>query len=309
MPVVKYRIHGPGLPPRRTELPVPGWGGEPMPRTDGSHEQVWHCAPFSESARYGLEILYPFEQELRVTAGDEGVDLDADWGPNPQNGLNWPPFRRFGELYYSYQIVLDLKVEPGWAIRMEPHPRYYADAVGDVPLAVPALIRSVWWPMMFFVIFKAPPRGAAHVFRKGEGFAQAIVIPGEPDLTLEPMGEEEAAERELQSRRIRDSRDMLSAKTRWLSTTNTVFDGTYRHMLRAAKARDRAAAEVSAVNKSYGGGDDDGGVDSSTARAARRNSRSHSSSGADSADRTHAGDSSAGSRPARAPSDSGRRSG
>ena len=27
MPVLKYRILGPGLPPRRTELPVPGWAG------------------------------------------------------------------------------------------------------------------------------------------------------------------------------------------------------------------------------------------------------------------------------------------
>jgi hypothetical protein len=239
MPVVKYRIHGPGLPPRLTQLPVPGWGGAAQPRSDGSHEQVWHCAPFSEGARYGMEILYPFDQELRVTAAAKGVSFEADWGPDPRNGLNWPPFRRFGEGYYSYQIVLDLKVEPGWAVRFEPHPRFYTDALNEVPLAVPALIRTSWWPMVFFIIFKAPPPGATHVFRKGEGFAQAIVVPDEPDLTLERMPEEEAAERELQSRRIRDSRDILSAGTRWLSSTDTVFDGTYRHMLRAAKARDR----------------------------------------------------------------------
>ena len=239
MPVLKYRLLSRGLPPRRTELPVPGWAGAAEPRANGSHEQVWHCAPFSEGARYGLEILYPFDQELRVSTWRGKVKLEADWGPNPEPGLMWPPFRPFGEHFYSYQIVLDLKVPPGWVIRTEPHPRFYADTRGEVPIAVPAIIRTSWWPMIFFVIFKAPPKGATHVFRKGEGFAQAIVIPAEPDLRVEEMDEEGAAERELQARRIRDSRDTLSEGTRWVSSTNTEFDGTYRHMLRAAKARDR----------------------------------------------------------------------
>lgn len=53
------------------------------------------------------------------------------------------------------------------------------------------------------------------------------------------MPTEEAAERELQSRRIHAARTTLSADTTWVSASQTVFDGTYRHMLRAAKARDR----------------------------------------------------------------------
>jgi hypothetical protein len=238
MPVVRYRSVGPGLPPRRIETPVPGWAGEAVPRMDGQHEQVWHCAPFSEGAKYGIEVLYPFDAELRVRTEDGHVVLDGDWGPDPRNGLEWPPFRSFGERFYSYQIVLDLKVPAGWAVRTEPHPRYYADPTDSTPLAVPALLRTSWWPMILFVIFRSPAPGVTHVFRKGEPFMQAIVIPAEPDLTLEPMGEEEAAERELQSRRIRDNRDALSENSRWLSSTNTVFDGTYRHMLRIAKSRD-----------------------------------------------------------------------
>ncbi|HEX4406738.1 MAG TPA: hypothetical protein VH560_17990, partial [Polyangia bacterium] len=53
------------------------------------------------------------------------------------------------------------------------------------------------------------------------------------------MSEEEAAERELQARRIHASRETLSSETHWTSSSATVFDGTYRHIHRAAKSRVR----------------------------------------------------------------------
>ena len=241
MPQVKYRLHGHRPPPRKIEIPIPGWGGAAQPRTDGSHEQPWHCTPFSESARYGVELLYPFEEELRVTNVGGKVKLEAEWGAPVDPDMMWPPFRPFGEDYYSYQLSLDLAVPPGWAIRTEPHPRYYTDPTNTTPLAVPALIRSEWWPMMFFCIFKAPPPGVTHIFRQDEPFMSLIALPAEPELELESMSEEEAAERELRSRRIAASRDALAEGSRWVSSTNTVFDGTYRHLFRAAKARDRGA--------------------------------------------------------------------
>jgi hypothetical protein len=134
---------------------------------------------------------------------------------------------------------LDVEVPKGWAVRTEPHPRYYTDPTDTTPLAVPALIRSDWWPMTFFCIFKAPPKGCVHVFRKGEPFISLIVLPSEPELDLQPMTEEEAAGREMRARRLAASRDSLSGSSRWLSTSNTIFDGAYRHMFRAAKARDQ----------------------------------------------------------------------
>jgi hypothetical protein len=239
MPTLKYRLHGHRPPPQPIQLQIPGWGGAQQPRADGSHEQPWHCTPFTESARYGVEALYPFDEELRVTKQRGQVRLEADWGEPVNPELMWPPFRTFGEDYYSYQISLDLAAPPGWAVRTEPHPRYFTDPTNTTPLAVPALIRSEWWPMMFFCIFKAPPEGATHIFRKGEPFISFIVLPAEPELALQPMSEEEAAERELRARRVAASRDALAAGTRWTSTTHTVFDGAYRHMFRAAKARDR----------------------------------------------------------------------
>jgi hypothetical protein len=241
MQKVKYRSNDPRLAPRRTKLEIPGWAGTREPRASGSHEQIWHCVPFSEGAQYGIELFYPYDNELSVTTRDGRLILAGDWGDPPDEGVQWPPFRNFGDNFYTYQILLDLKVGKGLAIRTEPHPRFYADRTGTVPIAVPALIRN-WWPMLFFCVFKAPDEGRTHIFRPGEPFAQVIVIPEEAQFDLERMGEEEAAERELQSRRIHASRETLSADTHWTSSTNTAFDGTYRHIHRAAKARTREDA-------------------------------------------------------------------
>jgi len=239
MHTVKYRLFDPGLRPRRSKLEIPGWAGKPEPRKDGSHEYVWHCVPFTEGAQYGIELFYPYANELHVTTKDGQLVLDGDFGPDPQNGLNWPPFRNFGDQYYTYQILLDLMVADDMAIRIEPHPRFYTDPTETVPIAVPALLRTNWWPMMSFCVFKSPAEGREHIFRPGEPFAQILVLPIECDFELVEMTEEEAAERELRSLRIHKSRGTLSADTHWVSTTHTVFDGTYRHILRAAKAKTR----------------------------------------------------------------------
>jgi hypothetical protein len=233
---VKYRLFEPRLRPRRTKLEVPGWAGQREPRKDGSHEYAWHCVPFSESARYGIELFYPFDNELHVTTQKGHLVFEGDFGPDPGTGIQWPPFRDFGDQFYTYQLLLDLKVEEGLAIRVETHPRFYTDQTDEVPVAVPALLRN-WWPMINFMVFKSPAEGRTHIFRPNEPFAQVLVIPAESEFELVEMDEEEAAERELQSRRIHASRQTLSAHTRWVSASRTVFDGTYRFLLSAAQAK------------------------------------------------------------------------
>jgi hypothetical protein len=237
MNTVKYRMFEPRLALRRTKVEVPGWGGQAEPRRDGSHEYGWHCMPFVESAQYGIEIFYPFDNELHVTTRDGRVVLEGDLGPDPETGVNWPPFRPFGENYYTYQLLLDLHVPDDMAVRTEPHPRFYTSLTDDVPIAVPALLRTSWWPMISFVVFKAPPEGRVHIFRPDEPFMQIIFVPAEPQIEIIPMTETEAAERELRDRRIYDSRPTLAKDSTWLSATNTVFDGTYRHILGAARAK------------------------------------------------------------------------
>ncbi len=236
MPIVKYRSINPALQPRRTRMDVPGWGGAQQPRQDGAHEQPWHCIPFTEAARGGLEIPYAHEDETRVTFVDGAFRFDGAFG---EDDLRRPPFRSFGRDYYTYQLLLDLKVEPGFALKVEAHPRFFTDTSHTVPIAVPAVIRH-WWPMINFVVFKAPAPGQTHVFRPGEPMLAISVIPADDKLDVVEMGEEEAAERELMARRIHASRETLSADTQWTSSTDTVFDGTYRKLYGAAKsARDR----------------------------------------------------------------------
>ncbi|HEY3677491.1 MAG TPA: hypothetical protein VGL45_02145 [Bradyrhizobium sp.] len=248
MHTVTYRLNDPRLAPRRTRLEIPGWSGSRDPRTDGSHEQVWHCVPFSEGAQYGVELFYPYDNELHVSTKGGQLQFEGDWGEPPEDGVQWPPFRSFGDNFYTYQLLLDMKAEKGFAIRTEPHPRFYTDRSDTVPIAVPALIRN-WWPMLFFCVFKSPAEGRTHIFRPNEPFAQIIVIPEEAQFDLRPMNEEEAAERELQSRRIHASRPKLAAGTEWTSTTDTVFDGTYRHLHRAAKDKARSSQAKSGQAK------------------------------------------------------------
>jgi hypothetical protein len=169
-------MSGEDLRPRRTKLEIPGWAGKLEPRADGSHEYAWHCVPFSEAAQYGIEVFYPYDNELRVSTRDGRLVFDGDFGPPPYEGRSWPPFRTFGEQFFTYQILIDLKVEPGFALRIDTYPRFFTDTTDTVPIAVPALMRR-WWPMLFFAVFKSPSEGRTHIFRKGEAFAQFTVIP------------------------------------------------------------------------------------------------------------------------------------
>jgi hypothetical protein len=89
--------------------------------------------------------------------------------------------------------------------------------------------------MMFFMVFKSPTEGRTHIFRPNEPFARFTVIPEESNFELIEMSEEEAAERELQARRIHESRATLSAGTQWTSASSTVFDATYRRIHGAAR--------------------------------------------------------------------------
>ncbi|GAA0243009.1 hypothetical protein LNAOJCKE_4681 [Methylorubrum aminovorans] len=64
---VKVRLIEPGLPPRRTRLKIPGWAGDPEPRTEGSQDYAWHCIPLLEAVKGGIELFYAYDAELGVS--------------------------------------------------------------------------------------------------------------------------------------------------------------------------------------------------------------------------------------------------
>jgi hypothetical protein len=161
--------------------------------------------------------------------------FEGDFGEPSSPDPRWLPFRSFGCEYYTYQSLIDLKVQPGFAVKTETHPRFYADTTGTVPIAVPAVLRR-WWPMINFLVFKSAAEVRTHIFRSGEPFIQITIVTANQKYELVEMPQEEAAERELQSRRIHATRDTLAAETHWTSSSNTIFDGTYRRILGAAKA-------------------------------------------------------------------------
>ena len=71
--------------------------------------------------------------------------------------------------------------------------------------------------MIYFLVFKSPAEGATHIFRPGEPFVLFTFVPAQQTIDLMDMPEDEAAERELQSRRIYASRATLAADTQWTS--------------------------------------------------------------------------------------------
>jgi hypothetical protein len=79
-----------------------------------------------------------------------------------------------------------------------------------------------------------------HIFRPGEPMLQILIVPSDPEFTLVPQTPDEQAQREVRARRIHASRDTLGKDSAWTSSTNTVFDGTYRYLLRAAKAKSQS---------------------------------------------------------------------
>jgi hypothetical protein len=69
--------------------------------------------------------------------------------------------------------------------------------------------------------------------RRGRHVLRAV----QASFELEPMSANEATERELQSRRIHANRPKIAAGTEWTASTDTMFDGTYRHCIARPRRR------------------------------------------------------------------------
>lgn len=202
MATVLYRALNPMLRPRRAQLEVPGWAGTDGARDEGGPAQPWHCLPFTEAVRSCIELIFPHDDDVRVSTRAGQLCFDGDFGEDEEGEERRPPFHRFGSAYYAYQLRLDIKPPDGFSVRIDPHPRMFTDTSGQVPIAVPALIRPSW-PMINFLVFKTPRPGEEHVFRPGEGMAAITLVQPLDRLEVVPMHDQQVAEREQMLRGLR----------------------------------------------------------------------------------------------------------
>lgn len=226
--LVKYRAWFKGIPPRPIRFQIPGWAGDSHGHSNGDKPQPWHCPPFVDGSTYGLEFVYPFDSEVRVRNVDGDAVFDCDFsGEPPPFGVSFPPFLQFAPGHYGFTSSLDIEAPPGYVIRIEPHPRFFTDHTGSVPVAVTGHIQSEWWPKIFFIVFKTPRPGETHVFRKGEPYAQLILVPRRINYDIQPMSEAEAARRQWRDSKISNYARHI-AKNNWTDHKANPFDDKYK---------------------------------------------------------------------------------
>jgi tetratricopeptide (TPR) repeat protein len=237
---ISYRTTQKALPPRPIKVSVPGWAGTQQQMTDGADAQPWHCLPFVEGSTYGLELLYEYETECHVVNDNGVVRFEWDYAREPDCVLSGGEFILVAPLrkprYYLFSTRIDLKAPPGYVLRTEPHPRFFTDDTGTVPLAMIAHLQTEWRPKNLVVGFKAPQAGQRHIFRKGEPFAQILLVPRQVNYELTRMSKEEGEERAKLERAMDKARLAIADKT-WQNSDGAQMDNHYKVLARTFAQR------------------------------------------------------------------------
>jgi hypothetical protein len=227
---IKFRTWFKGTPPQRIKLQIPGWAGE-KGYSNNSKPQPWHCKPFVDASTYGLELIYPFKNECVVrTDHNDITTFEGDFSAEEQiTGIKMPPFMSFAPHHYGFTSSLDLKTTPGIVTRIEPHPSFYTDRTGTVPIPVAGHIESEWWSRIFFIAFKAPLPGQCHVFKPNQPYAQLLFLPKEVDYKVEHMTPEEIATRQMRDEQLGKHGSLLCTR-HYTDHLGHKFDNKYKTM-------------------------------------------------------------------------------
>ncbi len=229
---VKYRTWFKGIPPKAIKLQIPGWAGESHGHSDGDKPQPWHCPPFVEGSTYGLELLYPFDTEIRVRTDMGKIVFDGDFSAEAKECGVDTPFKIFAPGHFGFTSSLDIEPPPGYVIRLESHPRLYTDETNQTPLVVPGHLQGEWWPKFFFVVFKAPAPSQEYVFRKNEPYAQMLVLPKKVVYEISEMTEaEKKARHKLDEKIAKHGREI--AEHSFNDNTGQNFNDKYKVLKRA----------------------------------------------------------------------------
>src|SRR5262249_12114480 len=134
--------------------------------------------------------------------------------------------------YYLFNTRLDVQTPPGYVLRTEPHPRYFTDDSGTVPLAMIGHLQNEWYPRSLFVVFRGPRQGQRHIFRKGEPFVQILVVPKRMDYDLTEMTSAEGTKRRELAGTIQRLKSDI-AENIWHNPDNNEFNNHYKVLARA----------------------------------------------------------------------------
>jgi tetratricopeptide (TPR) repeat protein len=233
---IRYSTYDKAQPPRLVRLKNPGWGGQAQKMVDGSEPQPWHCLPFTEGSTYGLELVYQYERECHVINDGGMVRFEWDYASEPDCKLQGSEFITFfpkeASRYYAFNTGVDIKPPSGYVICTLPHPRFFTDATGTVPISMIGHVQSEWWPKKFFVVFKAPLPGERHIFRKGEPYVQLRFEPRRATYQITKMDQqEEAARRNQEQSVVVSSLDI--ARNVWRNPAGYAFNDHYKMLARA----------------------------------------------------------------------------
>jgi Flp pilus assembly protein TadD len=231
---IKYRAEGKALPPRPVRLSVPGWAGDPdMKKENGSQPQPWHCPLHVEGATHGLELMYEYDTEVRIVNDNGNIRIvrsqeqEPGGGPGPNFSLSVPrPPQN-----YLFNTSLDIQPPPGYVLRTQPHPRFFADFTGTAPVALYGHVHGEWWPKQLFIVFKIPPPGGMHVFRKGEPYVQILLVPDD-EYDVKPMTPPEAQRRRTLESDIKLAKSLIGRHV-WHSADGLEFNDHYKVLERA----------------------------------------------------------------------------
>jgi hypothetical protein len=141
-------------PPSLSTLRVPGWGGD---STDNKF-QFWTNKQLADAATGGIELNYAFE--------DVSFSREA---PHP--------FIQLSDNFYMLELEPIVITPENTSLLIIPHYRFYTDFCWNTPIPVMSSIELDWWPGKLSIVFKYPPSGYETIFKNGEPFAQAYIIP------------------------------------------------------------------------------------------------------------------------------------
>lgn len=251
---IKYSTASRARPPQRIKLQVPGWGGDVSQKmVDGSVVQPWHCQPFVDGSTYGLELVYQHEQECHIVNDGPVVRIEWDFYKEPNGDVTGGEFITFSPKAASQQYLFSTRIDiiapAGHVARIEPHPRFFTDTTGTVPAAIIANVETEWWAKWFFVVFKVPPGGQRHIFRKGEPFAQVIFVPRRVKYDLVPMTADEETARRLTAHRVEVARNEIGTNL-WFNSDGADQSNFYK-VLSAAFARDGHEGVERVINQAH----------------------------------------------------------